>query len=766
MKHIHPAVFVLVTLLPVCAHAGQSGAPAAAVSVAGVQLPFTYDGPAPPALPATMARDAEGRTTVRAIRLDAPLRVDGLLDEALYTTVTPISGFIQAEPRPGTPESETTEVWISFDEDNVYVSVRASESQPERMVLNEMRRDSNSTWQNENFGFAFDTFYDRRNSVMFQFTPIGGWADGQNVNEGQYNSDWNPIWTFKVRRNAGGWTGEAAVPFKSLKYRPGQSQIWGVQLRRISRWRNESAYLTRLPDGVGGSGSGLTRTSRSATLVGIEAPPGSRALDIKPYVTSALSTDRTVTPRIQNAFGKDAGFDVKYGVTQNLTADFTYNTDFAQVEADEQQVNLTRFSLFFPEKRDFFIENQGLFNFGGAGGFAGGGDLPILFYSRRIGLDRGALIPIDGGGRLTGRIGRVSVGLVNMQTGDLDRLGVPSTNFAVARVRRDILRRSAVGALVTRRSTTVAGTGSAETYGLDGSFAFFSNLTMNAYWAKTQNPGVTADNTSYRGQFNYNADRYGLEMAHLKVGDNFAPGVGFVRRDNIHRSYGLARFSPRPRNNKLVRKFAYEGSLTYIENGQGALETREARGEFRVEFFNSDSVELSVTDGYELLPAPFRIARGVTIPAGGYDLRTVRGQYSLGQQWKASGTLFAEHGPFYDGDRTAFGYSGARVKVNPRLAVEPGISINRVTLPYGAFTTKLVSSRTTFTVTPFLFVSGLVQYNTSNNTMATNARLRWEYHAGSELFVVYNDGRDTLPRGFPDLQNRSLVVKINRLFRL
>jgi len=206
--------------------------------------------------------------------------------------------------------------------------------------------------------------------------------------------------------------------------------------------------------------------------------------------------------------------------------------------------------------------------------------------------------------------------------------------------------------------------------------------------------------------------------------------------------------------------------MTYIENGAGTVETREARGEFRVEFFSSDSLELSVTDGYELLPAPFRIARGVTIPAGGYDLRTVRGQYTLGQQWKASGTLFAEHGPFYDGDRTAFGYSGARVKVNPRLSLEPGISVNRVTLPYGSFTTKLASSRVTFTVTPFLFVSGLVQYNTSNNTMATNARLRWEYHAGSELFVVYNDGRDTLPRGFPDLQNRSLVVKINRLFRL
>ncbi|MEQ1575419.1 MAG: DUF5916 domain-containing protein, partial [Vicinamibacterales bacterium] len=372
MKHLQTVLSVLITLLPVTSRAGQvgaaaSGAPTAPV-VADLRLPFAYDGPAPPALPATMARDAQGRATVRAIRLDAPLEVDGQLDEALYTNVTPITDFIQAEPRPGAEASERTEAWIAFDEDNVYVSVRATESQPERMVIDEMRRDSSSTWQNENFGFAFDTFYDRRNSVNFQFTPIGGWADGQNVNEGQYNGDWNPVWTFKVRRSERGWTGEAAIPFKSLRYRPGRAQIWGVQLRRISRWKNENAYLTRLPDGIGANGGGSMRTSRFATLVGIEAPPGARALDIKPYVTSSLSTDRTATPRIENDVGKDFGVDVKYGVTQNLTADFTYNTDFAQVEADEQQINLTRFSLFFPEKRDFFLENQGLFNFGGVAG--------------------------------------------------------------------------------------------------------------------------------------------------------------------------------------------------------------------------------------------------------------------------------------------------------------------------------------------------------------------------------------------------------------
>ena len=771
MTRIYTALFVLIAfaVVPVTADAGQSApaasGTAAASAVAGVQLPFTYDGPAPPALPETMVRDADGRTTVRAIRLDVPLRIDGQLDEALYQTVTPITDFIQAEPRPGTEATEKTEVWIAFDDDNVYVSVRAGESQPERMVINEMRRDSSSTWQNENFGFSFDTFYDRRNSVNFQFTPIGGWADGQNTNEGQYNGDWNPIWTFKVRRTDHGWTGEAAIPFKSLRYRPGRAQIWGVQLRRINRWKNENSYLTRLPNGVGANGSGSMRTSRFATLVGIEAPPGARALDIKPYVTSSLATDRTVTPRIQNAFGRDFGFDGKYGITQNLTADFTYNTDFAQVEADEQQVNLTRFSLFFPEKRDFFIENQGLFNFGGVTG-GNTGDAPVMFYSRRIGLDRGGLIPIDGGGRVTGRVGRVSVGLVNMQTDNEARLGVPSTNFSVARVRRDILRRSAIGALVTRRSTTVGGAGSAETFGLDGTFAFFSNLTIQTYWAKTQTPGLSGDDESYRANLEYNGDRYGLTLAHLRVGDNFLPEVGFVRRDNLRKHFVTTRFSPRLRSSKVIRKLASEGQMTYVENGRtGIVESRNAHGEFRVEFLNSDSLEVSYDKGYELLPAVFRIARGVNIPVGGYDLSTARAQFTLGQQRPASGTVYAEHGEFYLGDRTAFGYSGARVKVKPQLAVEPGISVNRVTLPFGSFTTKLVSSRVTYTVTPRMFVSGLTQFNSSNNSLSSNVRMRWEYAPGSELFVVYNESRDTLPTGYPDLQGRTIVVKVNRLLR-
>ena len=739
-----------------------------AATVTAAEVPFAYDGPPPPALPATVSRDAEGRTTVRAVRVPAPLRIDGLLDEAIYQSVTPISEFVQAEPAIGAPATERTEVWISFDDEHVYVSMRASESQPERMVVSEMRRDSAQVQQNENFAFSLDTFYDRRNSFSFQLNPIGGRQDGQNSNEGTtYNGDWNPIWNFAVRRTADGWTAETAVPFKSIRYRAGRAQIWGIQMRRTNRWKNEYSFLTNVP--VGSGTNGIARMASAATLVGIEAPESSRPLDIKPYATSNLTSDMTTSPQRRNDPGADVGIDVKYGLAQGLTADLTYNTDFAQVEADEQQINLTRFSLFFPEKRDFFLENQGLFNFGGANNSSGfASDTPTMFYSRRIGLEQGSEIPVEGGGRLTGRSGRYTIGLLDIQTSAVDRLGVPTTNFAVARVKRDILRKSAIGAIATRRSSISGGGGSGETYGVDGLFAFYSDLLINTHWARTQTPGRRGEDTSWRARLDLNDDRYGLQLEQMAIGKNFNPEVGFVKRNDYSKTHLQARFSPRPARIKSVRKFSYSFGWEEFVNSAKELETREWLYNFQVEFQSSDRLVVHYTDTYELLPEEFRIARGVTIPVGGYDVRELQLRLSFGQQRDVSGTAFLTTGPFYGGDRTEFGYSSGRVKLNSHLSLEPGVSMNRVKLPYGSFTTRLATSRLTYTITPMLFLSSLIQYNSSNHTFSTNARLRWEYRPGSEFFVVYNEGRDTQPptSRASGLQGRSIIIKVNRLLRL
>ena len=704
---------------------------------------------------------------MRAARLTSPLRIDGKLDEPVYASVDPVSDFIQMEPAGGQPASEKTEVWIFFDEHNVYVTMRAWESRPDLMVANEMRRDSNNIRMGDCVGFSLDTFHDGRNAFQFEVSPIGARVDGQSTNERQFNSDWNPVWDLAVGRFAGGWTVEAAIPFKSLRYRPGTAQVWGFNARRNNKWKNEISFLARIPAAFG-IGRGSFAASLFPTLTGIDAPPGSKNLDVKPYAVADLTTDRSGSPAIVNDPDGHVGLDVKYGVTQSLTTDFTYNTDFAQVEADEQQINLTRFSLFFPEKREFFLENQGTFSFGAsATGVANTpvGDTPLLFYSRRIGLNQGLEVPVLGGGRLTGRAGRFSIGAIDIGTRDAPKAGAAATNFSVLRLRRDILRRSSVGVMATRRSVAQNGVGSNDAYGVDGTFAFFANLSVNTYWAKTRTAGRGGSDTSYRTQMEYAGDRYGLQLDRLVIGDSFNPEVGFVRRSNIRENVGQFRFSPRPKRIASVRKFSGIGTYTDVEDLAGSVQTRTADGEFAIELQNSDRFSVGLLDDFERLAQPFAVTPSAKVPAGAYDFATARVGYNFGQQRPVSGNLLVEHGAFYDGHRTSIGFSRTRVNLTPRFSLEPNISINWIDLPTGAFTTNLVGSRVTYTMTPLMFASALVQYNSSTHRVSTNVRLRWEYRPGSELFVVYNEDRDTLVPRFPDLQNRAFIVKINRLFR-
>jgi len=507
--------------------------------------------------------------------------------------------------------------------------------------------------------------------------------------------------------------------------------------------------------------------SLAPTLVGLEVPPGSRKLDIKPYLVTDLTSDRTVVPVVSNEVGGHVGLDLRYGLGQNGTADLTYHTDFAQVEADEQQVNLTRFSLFFPEKREFFLENQGTFAFGAATGVTGEvGDTPILFYSRRIGLHEGGAVPLEAGGRLTGRLGRFSLGLLDVQADSEPAVGFKATNFSVVRIKRDVLRRSSIGAMYTGRSIDRRDGGRNDAYGVDGAFAFFDNLVVNTYWARTRTAATTGEDTSHRAQMDYAGDRYGVQLERLVVGSHFNPEIGFVRRPDMRRHFGQFRFSPRPRGSEVVRKLSWTGSLAYIENGAGRLETREGKGEFAVEFHNSDRFTVGYGSTYEFLPQPFRIASGVTLPVGGYDFASMRAGFNGGQQRPVSGNVSLEVGTFYNGHKTTIGVSRGRYNLTPKLSIEPSLLLNWVDLAEGSFTTHAVGSRVTYTRTSRMFVSALLQYSSGGNIVATNVRVRWEYRPGSELFVVYNEQRDTRAAAFPALANRALIFKINRLFRL
>ena len=637
------------------------------------------DGPPAPVPPATITRDADGRATVRAVRLDNPLQLDGVLDEPIYARVEPFGDFIQQAPDEGAPATEPTDAWIFFDDESIYVAARIYESVPEsQWIANEMQRDSFQLINNDGFIVVFDTFYDRRNGFAFRVNPIGGFSDRQITDEGNPNPDWNPVWDVRTGRFAGGWTVEMVVPFKSLRFPRGASQLWGIQLGRDIRSSVEEAYLTPVPISAG---PGQFRVSAAGTLIGLQVPEGNRTFEIKPYAIGSLNTDRTVVPPIANDGDGDGGVDIKYGLTENLTADFTYRTDFAQVEVDEQQINLTRFSLFFPEKREFFLESQGIFDFGrvpgfggiggsarggltGAPGFFAGGDAPTLFFSRRIGLaDRGRTVPILGGGRLTGKVGDFSVGAINIQTDDTQAADTVGTNFSVLRVKRDILRRSRVGAIFTNRSVSLFGDGSNQAYGVDAAFSFHDDVNLSGYYARTNTPGLRGDDESYQAAFSYEGDLYGLRIDHLLVGRNFNPEVGFMRRSDFRRTYVYGQFSPRPSSIEAVRQFTWGGSLDYILNGAGQLETRIVQGRFQTDFENSDSLSADVQQDYEFLVEPFKIADDVLIPVGGYEFRDFQVSYRMGPQRRLAGSLSFQHGEFFAGDITAVGYSRGRIEV-------------------------------------------------------------------------------------------------------
>jgi Domain of unknown function (DUF5916) len=718
--------------------------------------------------PATIARDGRGHATVRAIRLTQPLRVDGKLDEAVYQTVPPISGLIQTLPHNGQPATEKTEAWVMYDNQNLYLACRCWDSAPpDQWVANEMRRDTSQLRNNDVFGALFDTFHDRRNGFHFYTNPLGARADQTVTDEGNPNTDWNPVWFVRTGRFDGGWTVEMAIPFKSLRYISGTNEVWGIQIRRGIRRKNEWDHLTLLPASTGGSTS-IFRVSSAADLVGLDLPPASKNMELKPYGITSMTTDRSRS--LSNSPDATGGLDFKYGVTANLTADMTVNTDFAQVEVDEQQVNLSRYSLSYPEKRDFFLEGRGLFDFGKVGGTTGTGGggsaaTPTLFYSRRIGLSGSQVVPIDVGSRLTGKAGAFGIGMMNIETGQDAASGAPATNFTVMRVKRDILRRSGVGVIFTNRSKSTLAPGSNQAYGVDANFNFYQNVSLGGFYAKTNTPTLQGDDASYETKFSYAADRYGAQADYLVVGNNFNPEIGLVRRDNFKRTFTSLRFSPRPRSIAAVRQFTWEGDFEYIKNGQGQLETRNLSGLFKTEFENSDVLSFTAERDYELLVKPLTLT-GVTLPVGSYQFSDVQASYSMGQQRPISGQIFLQRGHFYDGTITAYGFTSARVALLARWSLEPSVSINDVKLREGHFTTQLYRVRSDYAFTPLMFASALVQYSASDHDFSTNFRFRWEYLPGSELFLVYTDEYNTaVPYGASGLKNRAIVFKINRLMR-
>ena len=720
-------------------------------------------GPPAPAADEAVSRDADGRVTIRAFRLSEPLTVDGVLDDPVYDQVPAADGFTQQEPDEGSPVSESTRVWVLYDADSLYVAAEMEQQHPELLMANEMRRDNRNIGWGDSFSVILDTFYDRRNGVLFHTNASGALYDAQVTDERNTNADWNTVWWVNTQRLDDGWTVEMRIPFRSLRYAAGGAQLWGINFRRLIKHRNERSFLTPTPQAY--NRWGLLRLSNAATLVGLEAPAGSRRMELKPYAIGSQS--HAPLRDINEEWSGDVGADFKFGVTDGLTADVTWNTDFAQVEDDETQVNLSRFSLFYPEKREFFLEGQGVFDFGGRETrfFGGPTDVPIPFFSRSIGISGGSAVPIVGGARLHGRAGSYQMGLMNIQTGEVGGLDVESTNFSAFRVKRDLFARSNIGVIATHRNISADGSGSNSLYGVDGNFAPTDNIRFNTFYMATSEPGVEAGHqaASYMGQFRYDTDLIDVEVQRLYLGEDFNPGMGFIRRRDFTKNGGSFLFAPRPRGIDAVRQFEFEVEANNYERPDGELETREYTFDVSTIFESSDRLMFDHTVTEERLLEGFDLSDEVSVPAGNYRFARTGVRVRMGSHRKVSGMFRYEFGDFFGGTRQEVSYWG-RAEVNQRFSLEPNISLNWITVPGGDVQAQVSRLRATYTVSPRSFLGALVQYNSAAQLISANVRFRWEYSPGSDLFVVFSSNRDG-DDGLSGLSDRAVVVKFTRLFR-
>ena len=720
-------------------------------------------GPPAPEAGKAVSRDADGRVTLRAFRLSEPITVDGVLDDPVYEQVPAADGFLQQEPDEGAPASESTRVWVFYDADSLYIAADLEEEHPERLMASEMRRDHRSIGWNDSFQLVLDTFYDRRNGFLFHTNALGALFDAQVTDERNTNSDWNTVWWVKTQIGEDGWTMEIRIPFRSLRYAAGGAQLWGINFQRNIKHKNEKAFFTATPQAY--NREALIRLSNAATLVGLEAPPGSRRMELKPY---AIGSQYHAPLRdTLNEWSGDVGADFKFGVTDGLTADVTWNTDFAQVEDDETQINLSRFSLFFPEKREFFLEGQGVFDFGGRQThlFRGPTDVPIPFFSRSIGISGGSAVPILGGARLHGRSGAYTMGLMNIQTGDVPGIDAQSTNFSAFRLKRDIFSRSNIGVIATHRNLNADGSGANSLYGVDGNFNPTEHLRVSTFYMATREPGVEAGHqaASYMGQFRYDTDLFDVSAERLYLGEDFNPGMGFVRRRDFTKNGGSVQFSPRPRGIDRIRQFEFKAEANQYDRLDGEMETRKYTFEGRAIFESSDRfvVDHSLTE--ERLLEGFALSRDVDVPAGDYRFSRTGVRFWLGTHRAVSGYLRYEFGDFFGGSRREVSYWG-RAEVNQRFSMEPNISLNWITVPQGEVRAQVSRLRATYTVSPRSFVGALVQYNSAAQLVSANVRFRWEYSPGSDVFVVFSTNRDG-DDGLSGLTDRALVVKFTRLFR-
>ena len=715
------------------------------------------------AQPPLRARSQDGRRAVTAVESEAAIVVDGALDEQVWRVAAPAADFVQAEPHEGAPATEITEVRVAFDSDALYIGVVCHDGDARSAIVNDIRKDFTAGEQ-DSFEVILDTFADRRNGFVFVVNPAGAKSDAQIANEGRdVNTSWDAVWTVATRRDGAGWSAEIRIPFKTLRFERGANRDWGVNFSRRIRRKNEIDYWSPVPRAYN-----LYRASLAGTLSGLPDASHGRNLRIKPWI--AVDSTR---PSGGAAFdnGRHVGADVKYGVTPSLTLDVTAKPDFAQAEADEQQVNLTQFSLYYPEKREFFLENSGTFYFGdipresrlGNNRFQPPEEEMLLFFSRRIGLtSAGDAIPIDAGARLTGRAGAYGVGVMTIQTDPEG--GAPGDNYTVLRGRRDVLGASDVGAIFLSRQSTSAGDYN-RVYGVDANFRFHRALSINSFLTKSETPGVAGGELAGKGSISWNANFLHAQYSLLSVGDNFRDDVGFIKRTGIRKHF--ADFGIRPRPERLrkygIRELHPHTRYNIYTDQSNVKVTHTNHVAMAVFFENGANVEFAVNPRFERIATPFKVRPDQSFGAGQYGWTEYNLLVETNHSRMMSASLDLTTGGFWTGTQRSTKL-GVVVRPSYHLSFDAALQRNDIDLPFPmrAFVTNLVTSRVGYAFNTRTFLDTLLQYNTDLRQFSANVRFDLIHRPLSDLFVVYNEQRLT-DEPTPVNAGRGLIVKYTHM---
>jgi len=699
---------------------------------------------------------ADERYEVEARRTNAAPAIDGVLDDAAWRASTVVDSFTQQEPSEGAPATERTEVRVLYDPNHLYIGVHAFDADPRGVIATEMRRDSPQLLQEDNFQIILDTFRDSRSGYMFVTNPLGAKLEQQVFEDGggnaggagaNINRDWNGVWEAAATRTSDGWTAEIAIPMVTLRSPDVDEQSWGVNFMRNIRRKNEQIYWAPVPKPFD-----LTRVSQAGTLTGMTGVTRGLDLRLKPFVVAGGRRDRTGGSILSSA-PRDVGLDLKYGVTPSLALDVTVNTDFAQVEVDEQQVNLTRFPLFFPEKRDFFLENSSQFTLDGQGN----GRMADLFFTRRIGLsDTGQPIPVLAGARMTGKVAGHNLAVMDLQTDD--GFGGPGENFFVARYSKDMSTRSKIGGMVINKEA-MGSTDFNRTFAVDAVVAPTPSFAVHSFLAKTSSPGVTEQQQALYSRALFLNDQWNTYAEFIDIEDNFNAEVGFVPRTGIRNTTLHLERNPRPGG--IVRVMRPMLNVRYTTDQQNRLITRRVHHMVGTFFQDGTYVNVVLNRMLEVLDQPFAIRRDVTIPAGTYRFYSWNLSYNSPSSRRFYQRVAYSPQTFYGGTRSDINLTlGLRATSN--ASAEFSLRRNDVDLPWGAFVVNLGVFKVDYALSPRMTLRSLSQYNSSTRQFSTSVRYNFIYKPGSDLYIVYDGLQGNVP-GRPEVHNQQVVVKMTYL---